>query len=268
MKAAIILPQAFLRFGAYNDYHMALAHLIGKDGFVEYTQYYQSVGQDPNQFLMLDTGLIEGDPRPVEELIEKAKFISADEMALNDVFMDREGTLIETYDALNKVKANGINIRTMGIPQGNCLADWVKGAREMIKWEGINTIGVPKVLVHLEGMFGRLRALTEVGEEIQAAGKEIHLLGCWESPLELSVIEAAIHTGSCVPVRGVDSAIAYAYAREGIRITDDERPEGAINFAATECDLDVLQYNIDVYIKEAQSKRVRHGYGSNIIELL
>lgn len=133
MKAAIILPQAFLRFGAYNDYHMALAHLIRKDGFVEYTRYYQSVGQDPNQFLMLDTGLIEGDPRPVEELIEKAKFISADEMALNDVFMDREGTLIETYDALNKVKANGIDIRTMGIPQGNCLADWVKGAREMLK---------------------------------------------------------------------------------------------------------------------------------------
>ncbi|MNH21830.1 hypothetical protein D3C79_816590 [compost metagenome] len=156
----------------------------------------------------------------------------------------------------------------MGIPQGNTLKDWITCAKEMITWEGIDTIGIPKVLVNLEGTFGRLRALTEVGDMIRGYGKEIHLLGCWESPIELSIIEAAIHTGSCVPVRGVDSAIAYAYARESIRITDDARPVGAINFASKDCNLDILRYNISVYVKEAMSKRDRHGYGKNLIELL
>lgn len=269
MKAAIILPQAFLKYGAHSDYHMALAHLIGKPGFEEYTEFYTNVGKDPNKFLMMDTGLIEGDARPIEELAVKAQQIHADEMALNDVFMDREGTLRETWDALHCLAKTGLDIRRMAIPQGNTLEDWLSCAREMLKWKAsINTIGIPKVLVKLEGTMARLHALTQIGEEIRDAGLDIHLLGCWESPLELSVIEAAIHAGNCVPVRGVDSAIAYAYARESIRITDDERPSGAINFAATTCDEEVLRYNIHIFEKEAMDKESRHGGATNVLTIM
>lgn len=252
MLSATIVPQAFLHMVADHPYNMALGHLVQKEGFEAYTAFYREKGQDPNSFLMLDTGLIEGDARPTSELIEKARYMHADEMAVNDVFMDREGTLAASWKALNEIKASGLEIRTMGIPQGNCLEDWLLCAEEMIEW-GFDTIGVPKVLVKLEGMNGRIDALRNLGNMMKSE-QQIHLLGCWETPLELSRISAGVRDGVLVPVRGVDSAIAYAYAREGIRITDDERPQGEINFGAQTCDLDVLEYNIRVYKHEASEK--------------
>lgn len=264
MKTATILPQAFLNYAKNDDYHMALAHLIGKAGFEDYTNFYREAGNNHSKFLIMDTGLIEGDARPTSELIEKAKFVYADEMVLNDVFMDASATLQTSWQALKEVEADGIEIRKMGIPQGTHLQEWVECAKEMIKWD-IDTIGVPKVLCKLEGMQGRLRALREIQDII--GDKQIHLLGCWETPLELKMIEAATRDGLIAPVRGVDTAIAYAYAREGIRITDDARPEGAINFAAQECDLDVLQYNIDIYKREAATLPPR-GEEDNVIRLV
>lgn len=252
MKTATILPQAFLHLTKDDDYHMALAHLVGKAGFEDYTKFYEEVGKDKDKFLIMDTGLIEGDARPIEELIEKAAQLNADEMALNDVFMDADQTLITSYQALTKVKDSGLKIRTMGIPQGTHLDEWVMCAKEMLRWD-IDTLGIPKVLFKLEGFKGRLNALMEIQEQLAQKKVDIHLLGCWETPLELKMIEAAVRQGLIAPVRGVDSAIAYAYAREGIRITDDARPEGAINFAAQECPLDILDFNIKVWKHEAMT---------------
>lgn len=248
MKTATILPQEFLHLIKEETYHMALGHLVGKEGFETYTQFYTHAGRDPEKYVIMDTGLIEGNARPVDELLTKARSINADEMALNDIFMDHTETLRESHEALEYVLGQGDHPKLMVIPQGTSLSDWVECAKEMLKWP-IQTIGIPKVLTKLEGRDARLMALQEIQEHLD--GKEVHLLGCWESPLELKVIENATRSGYIQPVRGVDSAIAYAYARNGIRITDDERPEGAINFAAKHCDLDILQYNIDIWKSEA-----------------
>lgn len=257
MKTATILPQKFLYLTKDDDYHMALAHLIGKEGFEQYTEFFKAVGEDPNKFLMLDTGLIEGDPRPIEELLEKAKMLGADEMALPDVFMDHQATLRKSYEALEYVqndyarngnKDKGKYLNLMAIPQGTCHEDWVACAKEMLTWP-VQTIGIPKVLYKLEGMRGRLDALIAIQDVL--GDKEVHLLGCWETPLELKLIENATRAGYIKPVRGVDSAIAYAYAKEGLRITDAERPQGPINFGAQEVDMDILKYNIKVWKEEA-----------------
>ncbi len=257
MKTATILPQKFLHLVKDDDYHMALAHLIGKEGFEQYTEFFKAVGEDPNKFLMLDTGLIEGDPRPTEELLEKAKMLGADEMALPDVFMDHQATLRQSYEAMEYVQndyaRHGNNDKSrypnlMAIPQGTCHEDWVACAKEMLTWP-VQTIGIPKVLYKLEGMRGRLDALTAIQDAL--GDKEVHLLGCWETPLELKMIENATRAGHIKPVRGVDSAIAYAFAKEGLRITDAERPQDPINFGAQEVDMDVLKYNIKVWKEEA-----------------
>lgn len=251
MKTATILPQAFLHLIKDEPYHMALGHLIGAEGFEEYTKFYSEAGKDPNKFVMLDTGLIEGDARPPSELLEKAKLISADEMALNDVYMDHTATLKASYAAMDYIQwASASYPRLMAIPQGTNLYDWVECAKEMLRWP-INTIGIPKVLTHLEGRDGRLRALMAIQEFL--GDKDVHLLGCWETPLELKMIENVTRQGLIKPVRGVDSAIAYAYARAGIKITEDERPEGAIDFAAQHCDMDILKYNIAVWKEEAKT---------------
>lgn len=252
MKTATILPQAFIGEIKNDDYHMALAHLLDAPGYGVYSSFYEMVGKDPEKFLIMDTGLIEGDARPVEELIEKARKYNADEMVLNDVFMDSSATLQESYKALKKIEESGLNIRKMAVPQGNCLEDWVMCAREMLKWP-IDTIGIPKVLVKLEGSFGRLKALIEIQEELATSGVEVHLLGCWESPLELKVIEGAIRDKTIMPVRGVDSAIAFVYASGGIKISEGPRPDGPVNFAAQHVDMDILRYNIELWKHEAKT---------------
>lgn len=251
MHTATILPQHFLDMIQDEPYLMALGNLIGAPGFENYTQFYAWAGKDPNKFVMLDTGLIEGNARPVEELLEKAKAIYADEMALNDIFMDHTATLKESWNALQYIKSQGDDHpRLMAIPQGTSLEDWIACAKEMLTWD-IDTIGIPKVLTKLEGRDARLHAIIALEEFI--GDKHIHLLGCWDTPLELKVIENATRAGTISAVRGCDSAIAYAYARSGLKITEAARPEGEINFGAMNCDLALLRYNIDVWKEEAMT---------------
>jgi hypothetical protein len=192
--------------------------------------------------------LIEGNARPIEELVDKAEFFNVSEMVLPDIFMDADRTLGETSKALEYVTKHGVDRRFMVIPQGTSLEEWLWCAEQMVKWP-VHTIGVPKVLTHLEGAHARLQAVTQLQNII--GDKEIHLLGCWETPLELKVIENYTRQGKIQPVRGVDSAIAYAYARKGIRISEDERPEGKINFLGNDADEDVLEYNIALWKHEA-----------------
>lgn len=248
MKTATILPQPYIHLTAQDDYHMVLAHLVQKEGFEVYTDFYREIGQNPNKFLLMDTGLIEGDARPVEELVEKAKFLHADEMVLNDVFMNCDETLRESHDALEYVKSVHPEIRTMAVPQGQDIEDWFECAKEILTWP-VDTIGIPKVLTKLEGPHARLGALERIQDLL--GDKQVHLLGCWETPLELKVIENYVRSEKIKPVRGVDSAIAYVYSQAGLRITDDERPTLKIDFNAQDADVDLLQYNIDIWKNEA-----------------
>jgi hypothetical protein len=230
---------------------MALAHMVDAPGFEDYTSFFTKMAND-GAFVMLDTGLIEGNARPIEELVEKAKLIGAQEMILNDVFQDHAGTLDSTWEALAYVKKHHPNIRTMAVPQGHNFEDWVACAKELCKWP-VDTIGVPKILTKLTGdPHARLKAITAIQDVI--GEKEIHLLGCWENPLELKIIENYIRQGKIKAVRGVDSAIAWAYSTEGLRITEDVRPQDPIDFKATTVDDDLLSLNIGFWKHECHGK--------------
>ncbi|MNW45412.1 hypothetical protein D3C74_226750 [compost metagenome] len=237
---------------------MALAHLIGKDGFQRYTEFYLEVGKDPESYLIMDNGVIEGDPRPIEELVEKAIQVNADELILPDVFMERHATLAKTYDALSKIKAHAYmnskiaRLKTMAVPQGKTLEEWFESARDLAALP-IDAIGIPKVLAKLpsknspEGYWlNRLEALRMIQPLLQGTQTEVHLLGCWDTPLEIKAISNAIANDTCPKVRGTDSAIPYAYARKGMKMSEGPRPEGAIDFEADDLDPDdlTLRYNI------------------------
>lgn len=250
MYTATILPQNLTSQTINSRFHMALAHLLDQPGYEEYSAFFKKVGKIPGRFVMMDTGLIEGDARPVEELVDKAKRYNVDEMVLNDVFMKKEETLVTSAAALEYVKKHHPSVRTMAVPQGNGVLEWIECAKEMLTWD-VDTIGIPKVLTNLDGPHARLWAL----EEIQAfiGNKDIHLLGCWETPLELTVIENYTAQNKIKPVRSVDSVIAYAYAKEGLRISDDNRPQGVINFRKGECDPYLLRENITTWVDAAMS---------------
>lgn len=248
MKAATIVPQNYLHLVAHQPYHLALAHLVGKEGFGHYTNFYRNIGHDPEKFLILDNGLIEGDPRPIEELVNKAAFLHADELVLPDVFQDLMGTLKASYDALNYVRKKS-TVRVMAVPQGSTYENWLICAKEMLEWD-IDTLAIPKVVTKMAGRDGRLHALQDLHDLLEKKKVDVHLLGCWESPLELKYIESFVKTGEAYPVRGVDSAIAYVYARAGLRMSEAERPPGAIDFDARDADEELLKYNIEMWQSE------------------
>lgn len=265
MKAATILPQPYLPLARNDQYHMALAHLLQADGMEEYSQFFHAIGQEEDKFLMMDTGLIEGDARPIEELVQKAHFFNVDEMVLLDVFENMDETLRESHDAMEYIMHTLPNVRMMAVPQGIDFDEWIECAKEMLTWP-IHTIGIPKVLCKDNGANARLEALEAIQPFL--GDKEVHLLGCWNSPLELKMIENYVRQGRIKPVRGVDSAIAYVYARAGIRITDDARPTGAIDFEAGKADEAVLAYNIEIWKQETAELQSIQAYHNNSLKHL
>jgi hypothetical protein len=242
MKAATILPTRYLHIIKDRDYHMALAHLIGKDK--EYTDFYTERAKDG--FVMLDNGVIEtGTPMPIATLVRKAGEIGANEIILPDVFKKSDETLEAIYDAMDYVQGHAPWLNVMAVPQGDAWEEWCNCAQAIIAEFPVHTIGIPKVLTQIGGRDARLNAIRQFHENLTEV--DIHLLGCWSNPLELTMIEMEARKNNWTNVRGCDSAIAYVYAREGILISAAPRPTGEIHFDAQDADMDRLLRNIYIW---------------------
>jgi hypothetical protein len=251
MQVATILPEAYLDLTEDDTYHMCLANLIHYDkmptGFAvdTYTAFYRHVGYAKDKYLIMDNGVVEGDQRPLQELIDKARFLGADEIILPDTMYNMNATLDKSYGALMQIKQDNLDhlkqLKVMAVPQGQSLNEWLYCAQTMIDWD-IDCLGIPKILTKLFGRDARLNALRALGNKTR--GLDVHLLGCWSSPLEILMIEKAVRQGEIRPVRGVDSAIAFVYAQEGLMIDDAERPQGKIDFSSTAVDASLLVHNI------------------------
>ena len=229
MKVATILPQTYLAVTEDDKYLMSLAHLINKPGMEEYTNFFTRKAKQEGTFLIMDNGLIEGDPRPIEELLQKALDVGAHELILPDVFRDSRGTLQAVEKAskyLEKQFGDDWPVGFMAVPQGETLEQWLSCAIMLLDNPVVSCIGVPKVLVDIAGRDGRLRAIQELANRTgDIGGRALHLLGCWRTPLEVSIIAKAVEQEKIPEIRGVDSAIPYVYARAGIKINDDDRPD-------------------------------------------
>ena len=238
MKAATILPTHYLPLIEDTDYHMCLAHLIGKDE--KYTEFYKQIGKDSSKYLIMDNGVVEGDQRPITEIVKKAIYVNANEIILPDVMLDKDATLEKSYDALQYIKDN-FPLKIMAVPQGKTIDEWLDCAITMIDWD-IDCLGIPKVLTKLGGRDARLEVLKMLGNKTR--GLDIHLLGCWNSSIELTMIASAELNREVRPIRGVDSVLAYVYSREGLLISDADRPAGYVDFSAHDVEEDLLKRNI------------------------
>jgi hypothetical protein len=249
MKVATILPQNYLGKIKYDNYHMCLAHLIDTVGYEEYTNFYmseireESILRKEPAYLIMDNGLIEGNPRPFHEILNKAIYIGADEFILPDVYMDGPATSKAVMDAMRYL-SHMDSPKTMAVPQGKNMEEWLACAKFLCD-APVDCIGIPKHLVSTCGRDGRLEAIYQLAQTGNLEGKEIHLLGCWKSPLEVLMIAKAEQCNQIPAIRGVDSAIAYVYARAGLRFSDDDRPDSnAIDFNHGTCDETMLTMNI------------------------
>lgn len=251
MKVASILPQNLLHLIQDDNYHMCLAHLIGALGMDVYTDFYRNIGYQKDKYLIMDNGLIEGDPRPIEELVEKAILVKADELILPDVFLKYKETTKAVDGALGFIKSHDVRMNLMAVAQGETLTEWFECAKELIAM-GIKCIGVPKVLTKVGGRDARLQVLMALAYSgVDLKGVEFHLLGCWNSALEVIVMDSASRNkGNMLPnIRGVDSALPYVYARADLMISEDDRPDSApINFKEDKViDQRLLEFNINAW---------------------
>jgi len=246
MRLATIVPTKYLDRAASGNYFMALAHLVGKDEV--YTEFFKSKAMEDNAYVILDNGVIEGDQRGIEEIVRKANLIGASEIILPDVFLNSSATLDSTAAALEYVKFYAPELRVMGVPQGTTLQEWIECAEMMLTMD-IDTIGIPKVLTSFAGRDARLTAITMLGNTCTRLLKytDIHLLGCWDTPIELTMIQAAVNSGAIKEVRGCDSAIAYVYSAAGQIISNGPRPTGPVDFASTQEIGEILETNMRIW---------------------
>lgn len=257
MKVATIVPQNYLQLTRNDDYLMCLGHLIGAPGMSEYTDFFLWAAAE-GRFVIMDNGLIENDPRPITELADKAHRIGASEMIMTDVFRDKNATLKAIAEGVKALE--GIeHPRLMLVPQGDSVDEWVECAHELIcTYSRMDfTIGVPKVLVHLGGRDGRIEALTKLVERCPVAKhKTYHLLGCWTTPLEITIIDKLVRQGTLPNIRGVDSAIPFVYARAGKTLDSQDRPDSEpINFEYSKVNPLLLRRNIAHWRRAADSSR-------------
>ncbi len=237
MKVATIVSTPHLSLVRENDYHLCLAHLINKDK--TYTAFYKQQAAD--KFVIMDNGAAEGKQPSIEELLDKAWTIGPQEIVLPDVVYDTRESLDRSYKMLSKISSiwpspSKRPFKLMAVPQGNTIDEWVSCLKVMVTWP-INTIGVTKFLTPKCGPDARLLALRE--SEQYWRFLDIHLLGCWSTPLEIARIRRVFN------VRGTDSSIALVYAAHGMRLDPSTpRPEGEIDFSYMVPDVDLLRYNI------------------------
>lgn len=245
MKVATILPQHYLHICEDEDYLMALAHLINKPGMENYTSFFKRKGLDENSYLIMDNGVIEGDPRPISELLDKALQIHANELILPDSFRNSKETLRLVEEATmylaNRIEDVG-EMGFMAVPQGETLEQWLSCAVLLLDNPAVSCLGIPKVLVDIVGRDGRYVAIKSLMDRVgDLGGRDIHLLGCWKTPLEVSIIAKGVLQGDLPDVRGVDSIIAYNMARSGIKINCDDRTnQDPIDFEGGKIDNEVL----------------------------
>lgn len=247
IQVATILPQNYLHAVEQDSYHMCLAHLIGKEGMESYTDFFKRQAAKGN-YVIMDNGLIEGAPQPIEVLYTRAQSIKASELVLPDVFRGAQATLSAVEEALKHLDKIAPKFPVMAVAQGATLEEWVDCAYKLIKHFDISCLGIPKVLVDIAGRDGRIKALQALDERLEGDfnGVKLHLLGCWQSSLEISMIAKLVEQKQLPEIRGVDSAIAYVYARAGKRLSDDDRPDShPIDFKNGTCDNPLLLgYNI------------------------
>lgn len=159
---------------------MALTHLVLKND--KYRETFQQYGG----YVILDNSLIEmGDSMSIEDVVEAAEMIDADEIILRDAFQNCDATLERVAGDLQWLELNGYTDRfkLMAVAHGESISEWVRCFELLETFHEIDVIGIPKVLAKMHPA-GRAAVASIWG----SSAKEIHLLGLWYSLAELETI--------------------------------------------------------------------------------
>lgn len=241
MRVAHITPINYLT--SRTDYHMALTHLV-LEGNEKYINHFRCLPS--NDYIILDNSVIElGTAVSIEQVLEAAKIIGADEIILPDAFCDKDRTIELLNEIMSTQKYHDIPYKMMAVPQGKTVEDWFECYNYILDLPIIHTIGIPKVI---DAIFpgGRLALLDFLDDYLLIdESKEYHLLGVWNNPIEIR------WAATFDWIRGVDSSVAYVCGSRGIRFdpyAGAEKPDCEWDFYETvpEEALNDVLYNMEV----------------------
>lgn len=247
MRVAIIAPIANLDLCMASNYHMALAHLVLQSK--EYATFYRARSK-AGAFVLMDNGVVEGEPLPLVKVIEAAKRIDASEIVLPDTIRDCDRTWQQVDNAYQTgafqdfIKDTYTSV--MVVPHGERMAAWMACLQHLAEYP-IDTIGLSKFEIHdaRAAIQGRAAMVPHVKRVIPEA--KIHFLGISGSPIEISFPTSE--------VRGVDSCIPTVAAYYNIIFN----PYYGLYFRP-----DFWHYNPNVILSSVQQEIARE----NITQML
>lgn len=181
---------------------MFLTHLVLAD------ENYRKIAKESTGYKILDNSLIELDgAMDMSDVLTAAAMIDADEVVLPDVFMKGPETVNATMNALKEYKHELKKYKTMAVVHGADEDEWLHTFLYFDSIDAIDVLGIPKVMnkqftrMLMSGRVssGRPRVL---GEVIDLATKEIHLLGLWNEFSELKQYGRNI-----LKIRSIDTSL-------------------------------------------------------------
>ena len=235
MQIATILPTRHLDLDN-SQYHLCLAHHLDKDP--AYKAFFRQKAIDEH-FVIMDNGACEnGKAMRIEDLYMLAISIGCQEIVLPDEISEGAITIHRSYDGYKFLEKVGYTEKLMVVPQGHTAKEWIACIEMMLvmPWK-IDTVGISRFIVP-KFFPTRTDALLAV-PKLLYSDKDIHLLGCPETPNEISDVRETFPGR----IRGVDSGIAAIYTQEGLKFLDGPKPARMINLEA-DLDLVLLQENI------------------------
>lgn len=229
MKLALIPPFAYLGDTNKTDYQLMLPHLIENTA---YSYQYEMLGADPNQFVILDNGVAEGEQIDWYDIQDIAASYNADEVVLPDVMGSMYGTQESVADALlTWRRPKGVGL--MYVLQGQTSAEIEISFRDACQYKSVTTIGIPR---HLPTTFGipdiRWRIVNWIMHtQLQRLqDRKIHFLGMNSAfPLEMEYYGER-HSLQRRMIRGFDTSAPYNFAYFGKHMANGvdicSRPDG------------------------------------------
>lgn len=222
MRVATVVPIDTTHMTEGDDYFLCLAHLMRDHK--DYADFY-SKRKFHNHWklplVIMDNGVVEtGEAMAPKDLFDLATEYAIDEVILPDYIRDAEWSMKAGMQTLSYFYGRDRNplpdlrFRTMAVPHGKSLEEWMYCAMNMLKWP-VETIGISKFQPYEHGdesgdsgLVGRERLVDQLNRLMYQQGqvKAVHLLG-YAEPLS---------TWDGYHIRGIDSGIATICAHEGL----------------------------------------------------
>lgn len=215
MKIANILPLKYDSILPSGSYKMLLAHL--KD------EYHLTRDVQRNCYTIMDNSLIElGGAVNIDAILEAAEKLNPDEIVLPDVYCKGRENYECILNSINELRVKGAlgKYKLMAVCHGENISEFEHYFNLIKRIPEISCIGIPKVAATIfHGNRNNAEYLWQ-----QDCTKEIHLLGCWDSLIEILGYE---HPAK---IRSMDTCILSLLARDNIQSIYSDRPEKSIDF--------------------------------------